>query len=301
MTQDTTNKAEPTPDAGLAEELAALVAKATPGPYDGGTLGLVRAIRGDMAVPLLEARSPFCDPRPAPTVRNDDGSVLFRAGTIDARQSRAFREEHANVELVAWLLNNVPAILTALRPTTPVSEEVVEADNKAGGLWYRRWFKAQVLNNELTAEVATLRDYITASPLPPTAAAPATPSGHAADCEWHCDQNEHECTCGLRHRSKAKWVADELSRLLRERQVEHTPHFLFQHRHTIREALEAFASAAPAIDRDSVVEALEEVEKHFGPFSEITINGQHDPDDVRVIGLVRAALAALKHDNGGQP
>lgn len=22
-----------------------------------------------------------------------------------------------------------------------------------------------------------------------------TPSGHAADCEWHCDQNPQECTC----------------------------------------------------------------------------------------------------------
>lgn len=26
---------------------------------------------------------------------------------------------------------------------------------------------------------------------------PVTPSDHAVDCQWHCDQNPHECTCGL--------------------------------------------------------------------------------------------------------
>lgn len=24
-----------------------------------------------------------------------------------------------------------------------------------------------------------------------------TPSGHAVDCDWHCDQYPWECTCGL--------------------------------------------------------------------------------------------------------
>ena len=38
-------------------------------------------------------------------------------------------------------------------------------------------------------------------------------------------------------------------------------------------------------------EALVAAEKHFGPFAEITVNGQHDPDDVRVVATIRAALA----------
>lgn len=37
--------------------------------------------------------------------------------------------------------------------------------------------------------------------------------------------------------------------------------------------------------------ALVEAEKHFGPFADITINGKHDPDDVRVVSIIRAALA----------
>ena len=45
-------------------------------------------------------------------------------------------------------------------------------------------------------------------------------------------------------------------------------------------------SAAPEL-----LEALMEAEKHFGPFAEITINGQHDPDDVRVVSIMRAAIA----------
>lgn len=40
-----------------------------------------------------------------------------------------------------------------------------------------------------------------------------------------------------------------------------------------------------------MLEALQEAEKHFGPFAEITVNGQHDPDDVRVVRLIRAAIA----------
>lgn len=26
-----------------------------------------------------------------------------------------------------------------------------------------------------------------------------TPSGHSLDCDWHCDQNDHECSCGGDH------------------------------------------------------------------------------------------------------
>ncbi len=43
-------------------------------------------------------------------------------------------------------------------------------------------------------------------------------------------------------------------------------------------------------------EALDEAEKHFGPFAEITINGHHDSDDVRVVGLIRAAIAKARGD-----
>ena len=40
-----------------------------------------------------------------------------------------------------------------------------------------------------------------------------------------------------------------------------------------------------------LLEALQEAEKWFGPFSEITINGEHDREDVRVVALIRAAIA----------
>lgn len=40
-----------------------------------------------------------------------------------------------------------------------------------------------------------------------------------------------------------------------------------------------------------IMEALEAAEKHFGPFADITINGQHDPEDVRVVALIRAAIS----------
>lgn len=45
-------------------------------------------------------------------------------------------------------------------------------------------------------------------------------------------------------------------------------------------------SAAP-----TMLEALLAAEKHFGPFADITINGQHAPEDVRVVTLIRAAIA----------
>ena len=45
-------------------------------------------------------------------------------------------------------------------------------------------------------------------------------------------------------------------------------------------------AAAPEL-----LEALVEAERHFGPFAEITINGQRDPEDVRVTALIRAAIA----------
>lgn len=42
-----------------------------------------------------------------------------------------------------------------------------------------------------------------------------------------------------------------------------------------------------------LLDALVEAEKHFGPFADITINGEHDADDVRVVAQIRAALAKI--------
>lgn len=50
---------------------------------------------------------------------------------------------------------------------------------------------------------------------------------------------------------------------------------------------------------DALIKALEAAEQHFGPFADITINGQHDPDDVRVVALIRAALSSARTNEQG--
>jgi len=55
-----------------------------------------------------------------------------------------------------------------------------------------------------------------------------------------------------------------------------------------RDANARLIAAAP-----EMAEALREVDQHFGPFAEITINGAHDAEDVRVINLVRTLLAKI--------
>lgn len=97
----------------LGREIERLAAKATPGPFDSMPGYLIRAIRGDVAVPLFETREIY-DPLRAPTVRDSRGKVQFRAGSHDAQVSRSERQKHANTQLVALLLNNVPLILQAL-------------------------------------------------------------------------------------------------------------------------------------------------------------------------------------------
>lgn len=102
-------------DIGRLKELAA---KATPGPFDTMNGCLVRALRGDLAIPIFEPRVPMGPDEPAPTVRFA-GKVQMRAGSHDARYHYAMGAERVNVELVALLLNALPAIIAALEAQSP--------------------------------------------------------------------------------------------------------------------------------------------------------------------------------------
>lgn len=63
-------------------------------------------------------------------------------------------------------------------------------------------------------------------------------------------------------------------------------------RHTVTTTVEeALATARLFAAAEAMQGALTAAETHFGPFADITINGEHDPDDVRVVALIRAALA----------
>lgn len=98
----------------LIARLEAAKAKATPGPYDVGPCNIVRAIRGELAIPLFEPRFAF-DALPAPTVRDKSGKVIFRANSHDARLSRSMAQEIANSALIVELVNNLPEIIAALK------------------------------------------------------------------------------------------------------------------------------------------------------------------------------------------
>ena len=63
---------------------------------------------------------------------------------------------------------------------------------------------------------------------------------------------------------------------------------------TEAEAITAWNTRADAGCIAELVEALEAADKHFGLFAGVTINGKHDPDDVRVIAMIRATLAKVK-------
>lgn len=59
-------------------------------------------------------------------------------------------------------------------------------------------------------------------------------------------------------------------------------------------ATEAEANAHLIAAAPDMAEALKAVADHFGPFAGITINGKHDPEDVRVIDMVQAALGKAR-------
>ena len=104
-----------TPLAERIAELQELMARATEGPYDHMEgRGLVRALRGDMAIPLYEVQEANYDPaRPAPTVRQHDGSVLFRAKSHNAETSVGFRRQRANGDFLCAILNTLPDLLAS--------------------------------------------------------------------------------------------------------------------------------------------------------------------------------------------
>lgn len=96
----------------VVEELRRLAEKATPGPWMRMTgRELVRAIRGDLAVPLFEALEPICDPAlAAPTVRVGK-EVVFRANSAGARKSASMKQQAANA---AYIAAANPAVILAL-------------------------------------------------------------------------------------------------------------------------------------------------------------------------------------------
>lgn len=98
----------------LAADLRALGERATPGPYDTTMTGLVRALRGDLAIPIFESRWPYADTRVAPAVREASGKVQFRSESEGARIAMASAAEWSNVKLAAALLNNLDTIIAAL-------------------------------------------------------------------------------------------------------------------------------------------------------------------------------------------
>lgn len=93
--------------------IRAAAEKATPGPWDNMPgRNLVRAIRGDLAVPLFEAMEPYSDPLlETPTCRVGK-NVVFRANSQGARQSAALRQECHNAAYIAAA--NPQAVLSLL-------------------------------------------------------------------------------------------------------------------------------------------------------------------------------------------
>jgi hypothetical protein len=91
---------------------------------------LVRALRGDRAVPLFDVRDVWHDPEsPPPTVRRADGTVLFRAGSEGARTSAAIKQAHANCRGLTAILNALPSLLAAARERDALREALEQIAN----------------------------------------------------------------------------------------------------------------------------------------------------------------------------
>jgi hypothetical protein len=120
--------------------LKAMLAEATPGPYDISS-GLLRAIRGDRAVPMFEVREIWWDPeRPAPTVRHFSGKVQFRAGSQAAKIAHAFKMEGRNLRAVHAALSTLPALIQriealeeALRPFAEAADAFNDCEQHPNG------------------------------------------------------------------------------------------------------------------------------------------------------------------------
>ena len=99
-----------------AARLEVLLERATKGPFEymEGP-NLIRALRGDLAVPLFEIREPYCDPdMPVPTVRLGD-KVVCRANSRAARDSASRKQGRANGRFLLEVLNALPALLSERR------------------------------------------------------------------------------------------------------------------------------------------------------------------------------------------
>ncbi|MES2173895.1 MAG: hypothetical protein V4523_08095 [Pseudomonadota bacterium] len=114
-------------------ELRELLAKATAGPYDHMEgMGIVRALRGDVAIPLFETRTPWHDPQHgAPTVRLA-GRVIFRANSEGAKTSEALGREWNNAALVAAALNALPALLDRVEVGEDILQRLHDYDSWGG-------------------------------------------------------------------------------------------------------------------------------------------------------------------------
>jgi hypothetical protein len=102
-----------TPDIAALREL---LEKATKGPWEHARgRGLVRALRGDLAVPLFEPLEPYADPdlEKSPTVRVGT-EVVFRANSQGAQQSAALRCQHYNAALIVAAVNALPDLLSTI-------------------------------------------------------------------------------------------------------------------------------------------------------------------------------------------
>lgn len=113
------------------EKLRGLLARATAGPFDHMEgMGIVRALRGDVAIPLFETRTPWGDQHHgAPTVRLGK-EVVFRANSEGARTSEALSREWNNAALVSAALNALPGLLDELERKTKALDAIKQTPTR---------------------------------------------------------------------------------------------------------------------------------------------------------------------------